>query len=435
MGSKWLLTLLILAGLVLGVIVGQVLHDPAYVPGQPVSEHAHATALQVFDFLGFTVFMGLLKMVIIPLIAASVIVGVTSVGDFSRLGKLGAYTLTYYFATMLIAVIIGLIAVSSLAPGDALVHSMGEEVLPDYTPDESLRATAETGLVGVAKNLVSQMIPTNIVAAMAAGQPLGVITFSIFFGVVVTMVGEKARPLVAFFDAAFEVLIRMVNAIMWIAPVGVFALLAWTIARIGLGVFGGSIGWYMITVMLGLAIHAFIVLPLVAYVFGRANPFRLMHDMRQALMTALATDSSSATLPVTLECATENAGISKRTAGFVLPLGSTINMDGTALYEAVAVVFMAQAFGVELSMTQLVIVALTATLAAVGAAGIPSAGLVTMILVVDAVNDSLGPAVATIPIAGIGLIIGVDRILDMFRTATNVWGDAVGAKVIDRMKT
>jgi Na+/H+-dicarboxylate symporter len=435
LSGKWLLTYLILAGLVLGVIAGQLLFDPNYVPTQPIADHAHSTILQIFDFLGFTVFMGLLKMIIIPLIAASVIVGVTSVGDFSKLGKMGAFTLIYYFSTMLIAVVIGLIAVTSFAPGRALVEAMGTAALPQYVPEEAVRTTAQAGLIGVAKNLVSQMIPTNIVAAMSEGQPLGVITFSIFFGVVVTLVGERARPLVTFFDAAFEVLIRMVHAIMWIAPLGVFALLAWTIARIGLGVFGGSIGWYMTTVLAGLAVHALIILPLVTFVFARTNPFRLMHDMRQALMTALATDSSSATLPVTLECATENAGISKRTAGFVLPLGSTINMDGTALYEAVAVVFMAQAYGVHLSLTQLIVVAVTATLAAVGAAGIPSAGLVTMILVVDAVNNSLGPAVATIPIAGIGLIIGVDRILDMCRTTVNVWGDAVGAKVIDRLKT
>ena len=434
MSAKWVLTVLILLALVAGVIVGQLLFDPAFDPANPKSVHAYSTALAVFDFLGFTVFMGLLKMLIIPLITSSVIVGVTSVGDFSRLGSMGIRTLVYYFATMAIAVAIGLMIVSLVAPGVPLADTMSAATLPDYQPDPAVRGTAEGGLIGVAKNLVSQMIPTNIIAAMAKGQPLGVITFSIFFGVVVTLVGESARPIVSLFNAVFDVLMRMVHVIMWLAPVGVFALLALAVARIGLGVFGSSIGSYMMTVLLGLAIHGLIVLPLVLLVFGKTNPFRFLYQMRQALMTALATDSSSATLPVTLECATEFGGVSKRVAGFVLPLGSTINMDGTALYEAVAVVFMAQAFGIELTMTQLIIVALTATLAAVGAAGIPSAGLVTMILVVDAVNDSLGASAATIPIAGIGLIIGVDRILDMFRTTVNVWGDAVGAKVIDRME-
>ncbi|MCP4592937.1 MAG: dicarboxylate/amino acid:cation symporter [bacterium] len=434
MSSRWLLTALILGGLILGVVIGQLLHDPAYDAADPSAVHAHGTALAIFDFLGFTVFMGLLKMLIVPLIASSVIVGVTSVGDFSRLGRMGACTLAYYFATMLVAVVIGLVIVSMLQPGAPLVDTLGSAALPEYQPDESVRATADAGLIGVAKNLVSQMIPTNIVAAMAKGQPLGVITFSIFFGVVMTLVGARAQPVTDFVNGVFEVLMKMVHAIMWLAPVGVFALLAWTVMRIGLGVFSGAIGLYMIAVLLGLALHGLIVLPLVLRVFGRTAPLRFLHQMRQALMTALATDSSSATLPVTLECATESAGVNRRTAGFVLPLGATINMDGTALYEAVAVVFMAQAFGVELSMIQLIIVAVTATLAAVGAAGIPSAGLVTMVIVVDAVNGSLSAAGgATIPIAGIGLIIGVDRILDMFRTVVNVWGDAVGAKIIDRV--
>ncbi len=435
MRGKHLLTALILAGLVLGLVAGWLFEDLSYSPTQPIAEHAHATALQLFDFLGFTIFMGLLKMIIVPLIAASVIVGVTSVGNFSRLGRMGAWTLVYYFSTMLIAVVIGLVLVDSLHPGSGLAEKMAGQPAPTYEPGEAVRSTAQGGLIGVAQNLVSQMIPTNIVEAMAQGQPLGVITFSIFFGVVVTLVGEKARPLVHFFDAAFEVLMKMVHAIMWVAPVGVFALLAWTVARVGLHSLVGPLSWYIVAVLGGLAIHALLVLPLVAFIFGRSSPLGLAGHMWQALVTALATDSSSATLPVTIECATEKAGVSKRTAGFVLPLGSTINMDGTALYEAVAVVFIAQAFGVHLSAAQLIIVALTATLAAVGAAGIPSAGLVTMVIVVDAVNESLGATAPRIPLAGIGLIIGIDRILDMFRTTVNVWGDAVGAVVIDRLES
>jgi Na+/H+-dicarboxylate symporter len=424
---------LILAALVFGVIVGQLLYDADYDPADPVVAHAHGTALQVFDFLGFTVFMGLLKMLIIPLIASSVIVGVTSVGDFSKLGRIGAQTLVYYFVTMLAAVVLGLVLVTAFDPGASIRGTIEATPTAEYAPDETVQQTAAGGLIGVVENLVAQMIPQNIVAAMAAGQPLGVITFSIFFGVVVTLVGARAKPVTDFFEAAFAVLMKMVHAIMWLAPVGVFSLLAWTVARIGLGVFSGSISRYMMVVLVGLGIHGLVVLPGVLWVVGRANPVRYLNHMRQALMTALATDSSSATLPVTIECATENAGVSTRSAGFVLPLGSTINMDGTALYEAVAVVFIAQAFGVELTVAQLVVVAVTATLAAVGAAGIPSAGLVTMVIVIDAVNASLGGQGTTIPLAGIGLIIGVDRILDMFRTTVNVWGDAIGAKIIDRL--
>ncbi len=434
MNGKWLLTFLIFVALVLGVIVGQLLHDPAYNPADTGAVHTHAKALQVFDFLGATVFMGLLKMLIIPLIASSVIVGVTSVGNFAKLGRMGIRTLVYYFATMLVAVIIGLVIVSVLKPGEQMAAATGGFAETGYQVNEQVTSTAEGGLVGIVENLVSQLIPTNIVKAMAGGRVLGVISFSIFFGVVITLVGEKGKILVEFFDAVFAVLMKMVHAIMWFAPVGVFALLAWSVARIGLGVFSSAIGKYMIAVLLGLFIHGLIVLPTVLAMLGRTNPFSFMFKMRQALMTALATDSSSATLPVTMECATEAGKVSKRVAGFVLPLGSTINMDGTALYEAVAVVFMAQAFGIELTIAQLAIVAVTATLAAVGAASIPSAGLVTMVIVVDAVNGSLAAAgQSLIPIAGIGLIIGVDRLLDMFRTTVNVWGDAVGARIIDHL--
>jgi Na+/H+-dicarboxylate symporter len=431
MRSGHLLTLLILAGLVFGILVGLCLHDPAYDPADPVTHetHAHATALHIFDFLGSTVFMGLLKMLIIPLIISSVVVGVTSVGDFSKLGRIGARTLVYYFATMFVAVVIGLAMVTTVRPGSKMTA-----VQPKYVPPESVGATAQKGLVGVVENLVGQMIPTNIIEAMAEGRPLGVITFSIFFGVVVTLIGARARIIIDLFEAVFAVLMKMVHAIMWVAPVGVFALLAWTVARFDPSVFFKAIGLYMIVVLAGLAIHGLIVLPLLLWIFARENPVLYLFKLRQAMITALATDSSSATLPVTIECVTEQAGVSKRSAGFVLPLGSTINMDGTALYEAVAVVFLAQAFGVALGPTELVLVAITATLAAVGAASIPSAGLVTMVLVIDAVNHSLGDSGAgRIPIEGIGLIIGVDRILDMFRTTVNVWGDAVGAKIIDRL--
>jgi Na+/H+-dicarboxylate symporter len=457
MSSRTLLTTLILAGLVLGVIVGQLLHDPTYKLTMPESEHAHSTALAVFTFLGNTVFMSLLKMLIIPLVAVSVVVGVTSVGDFRNLGRIGGWTLTYYFSTMVIAVTIGLLLVTALRPGARIAEEQRRSAEVAYAEDEvsvkELEARQQEGLLGAVKGLVSQIIPLNVVGAAAGvsyrpvrevantGQPLPIIFFSIFFGVVVTMIGPKNRIIIDFFDAVFEVLMLMVHAVIWLAPIGVFALLAWTVARIGLSDFGPAIGMYMATVFVGLGIHAFIVLPLLLWIFTRsssdyASPFVFFHQMRQALMTAIGTDSSSATLPVTIECATEFGGVSKRSAGFVLPLGSTINMDGTALYEAVAVVFLAQAYGLNLGVTTLILIALTATLAAVGAAGIPSAGLVTMVIVLDAVNSSVlaaDPTAIEIPIAAVGLIIGVDRILDMFRTATNVWGDAVGAKIMDRV--
>ena len=226
----------------------------------------------------------------------------------------------------------------------------------------------------------------------------------------------------------------LVRWVIWLTPIGVFFLVAWTVGRIGFDSIVGPLGWYMATVLFGLAIHGFIVLPLVLWFIAGVHPFRFMWQMKRALMTAIGTDSSSATLPVTIDAAETDGECSKRAANFVLPLGATINMDGTALYEAVAVVFLFQLFGIELEFSTLIVVVITATLAAIGAAGIPSAGLVTMVIVITAVNMNLsGSENGPLPIAAIGIIIGVDRILDMCRTAVNVWGDAVGARIITKL--
>jgi len=429
----WLLTILIVAGLVLGAIVGQLLHDTNFDPANMTdSQHEYAGALRVFVFIGKTVFMGLLKMLIVPLIVSSVIAGVASVGDFRKLGSLGIKTLVYYFATMLIAVTLGLAAVNAIAPGEGM-NLGGQATQLDEAQQQRLAERQQMGIMGAVENIVSQMIAPNILKAAVEGQTLALIVFSVFFGVILTTMGARGRPLIDLFDALFHAMMKMVHVVIWLAPVGVFCLLAWTVARIGVEVFIDKIGIYMATVIGSLAIHGVIVLPALLYLFVRVNPFKYMHQMRQALMTAFGTDSSSATLPVTMECATEQGGVSDRTAGFVLPLGATINMDGTALYEAVAVAFLFQAYGIELGMTQAIIIALTATLAAVGAAGIPEAGLVTMVIVIGAVNGSLAGTGKHLPIEAVGLIIGVDRILDMCRTTVNVWGDAVGAKIVDSL--
>lgn len=437
MSANKILTILIMVGLVAGVVVGQMLHDEAFTLSMSDSQHAHATTIQAFHFVGNTVFLGLLKMLVIPLIGTSVIMGVTSVGDFRELGKIGSITVLYYLGTMFIAVVIGLVLVTWVKPGEKItsVHAaQATEEFAEDTKTQALIADRPTGILGAMQNLVEQIIPTNIVRAAAEGKALPVIFFAIVFGIALTTMGEKGRSVVALISALFDAIMKLVQVVIWLTPAGVFALLAWAVARIGLGVFADAIGTYMITVLVGLAFHAFVVLPAICLIFARTNPFRYMHQMRQALLTALGTDSSSATLPVTIECAVEHGGVRKKSAGFVLPLGATINMDGTALYEGVAVVFLAQAYGIELSFSTLVLVAITATFAAVGAAGIPSAGLVTMVIVVDTVNGALAgiPGSGTIPIAAVGLIVGVDRILDMFRTTVNVWGDAVGAKVVDR---
>ncbi|HUS39053.1 MAG TPA: dicarboxylate/amino acid:cation symporter, partial [Pirellulales bacterium] len=417
--------------LVIGFAVGQYFFSFA-------DEATRLKAVDIFDFLGTTFFMNLLKMMLVPLVASSVIVGVASIGDPSSLGRIGSITILYYFATMVIAVVLGLALVTSIRPGkgiDPATREKGEEAYSEV--DDKKRGAIEErgagGLFGAFKNIASQMIPSNPIGAAAEGKILPVITASMLLGIVLTVIGPAGRPLLQVCEAIFAAVMKLVDWVILLAPFGVACLVAYTVAKMGGGGLLKPLFLYMVTVILGLAIHALVVLPLVLWIFGRTNPYRFMHQMREALMTAFGTDSSSATLPVTMDIAQELGGVSKRSAGFVLPLGATINMDGTALYEAVAVVFLFQCYGVELGVTELGIIAVTATLAAVGAAGIPSAGLVTMVIVVQAVNGALGPGVEKLPMAAVGILLGVDRILDMCRTTVNVWGDAVGAKLITRI--
>lgn len=430
--TTWIVTLLIFAGLAVGSAFGAWLYgfrddpDPSF----------YISTVETLNFIGGTLFMGLLKMMIVPLIISSVIVGVASIGDFRNLGRIGAKTIVYYVATMLMAVVIGLVLVNSIRPGEGMNAGEIAAAEQQYAADSTIQTRIETGPGGFGPALLgvlSQMIPTNPVAAAADPKiaALPIIFFSIFFGIVLTTIGSKKDVVVGFFDAVFEVMTKMVHVVILLAPVGVFALVAWTVARLGFEPFAGRMLGYVGTVLAGLIIHAVIVLPLVLWLFGRTNPFVFLWQMRAALMTAFGTDSSSATLPVTLDTAIEEGGCSKKAAGFVLPLGATINMDGTALFEAVAVIFIAQSYGVELGIAENIIIALTAVLTAIGVAGIPSGSIVMIPVILAAVNQSLGGD-AAIPIAGIGLILGIDRLLDMSRTTVNVWGDAVGAKIISR---
>jgi len=426
------LTCGILLGLVLGAMTGEVLY-------RQYQEAAPAVYMETFDFFGNTVFIGLLRMVLVPLVTCSVIVGVASIGDPSELGKVGGWAMLYYFGTMVVAVLVGVLLVTAVKPGDGFDAGLRDQQVQQFTQakgqaQQRVEEGKTQGPWDSFKNVSQQLIPTNPIADAVAGRLLPVISFSLMFGIVLTAVGQHGRVVLDFFDGVFQALMRLVDWIVWLAPVGVYCLVAKTVAPMGVQSLVGPLGKYMLTVLAGLAIHGLIILPLVLWVFGRTNPFVYLHQMRQALLTAFGTDSSSATLPVTIECAQTYGGVSKRASGFVLPLGATINMDGTALYEAVAVVFLFQCFGIELSMMELTIIVITATLAAVGAAGIPSAGLVTMVVVVEAVNHSLaqsgGPQ---LPIAAVGIILGVDRVLDMCRTSVNVWGDSVGAKIISRI--
>lgn len=364
------------------------------------------------EWLG-TLFLRALRMIIIPLVMASIIVGISGMGDVRKLGRMGAWTILYYAATTSLAVGLGLVLVNLIQPGVGIAP--GELELP-----EDFTAREPTGLTDIVLSLLSD----NIFQSMAETEILPVIVFSIVLAATLTTLGEKGKPVIEFFDGLNEAVMKIVYALMWLAPLGVFGLVSGRFARVeDLGALMGGLGKYMGTVLIGLAIHGAIVLPLILWLFGGRRPLSYFTNMATAVLTAFSTASSSATLPLTIEGVERKNKVSRRAAYFVLPVGATINMDGTALYESVAAVFIAQALGVDLTGTQQILVFVTATLAAIGAAGIPEAGLVTMVIVLGAVG---------LPVEGVGLILAVDWLLDRFRTAVNVWGDSCGAAVIER---
>lgn len=360
-------------------------------------------------------FLNALKMTIVPLIVASVISGISSLGDVSKIERLGFTTLAYYVMTTSIAVFIGLVMVNIIEPGVGLDLKPGAAALTEQITEKKD--------VGVSDIILSLVSP-NLIASAAETQLLPLILFSILFAAALTTLGERSRVVFDFFDGLNEAMMKLVIWIMYLAPIGIFALIA---SRLGKAQEGGSfwdeisaVGLHIVTVLSGLFIH-FIVLFLILFFIAKRGPAYFVSLLR-AILTAFGTASSSATLPLTMECVRE-ADVDERSVRFVLPLGSTVNMDGTALYEAAAVMFIAQAYGIDMSIGQQAIIFITATLAAIGAAGIPEAGLVTMVIVLHAVG---------LPLEGIGLLLAVDWFLDRFRTALNVWGDSVGAAVIDR---
>ncbi len=366
-----------------------------------------------FEFLG-TFFLKALKMIIVPLIVASIVVGISGLGDVRAMGRIGGLTLAYYALTTGVAVALGILMVNLIQPGS------GVELLAGGVAPDVIAGREATGL----KEILLSFVSDNIVKAMADLDMLPIIVFSLFFASVLTTVGDKGRPVIAFFEGLNAAVMKMVHLIMFLTPIGVFGLIAGRFGRAGdLGALISGLGKYMATVLIGLGIHAVVILPLILWFFGRRNPARYAVGMSPALLTAFSTASSSATLPLTIECVEERNKVKRKAAYCVLPVGATINMDGTALYESVAAIFIAQAYGIDLTAMQQVVIFLTATLAAIGAAGIPEAGLVTMVIVLGAVG---------LPLEGIGLILAVDWLLDRFRTAVNVWGDACGAAVIAR---
>jgi Na+/H+-dicarboxylate symporter len=402
----------ILIGMCAGVVIGLLGNESFALPGAlHVAQRAVVFLTAPVIGPAGQIFIKLLKMLIVPLILASMITGVAKVGNVRHLGRIGGKTFIYYLTTTGAAVLLGIVLVNILKPG------AGGPMLHGSVPDAALSGTS-------VKSIILNLIPDNIFRAMAAMDVLPIIVFALFFGSILTTIGERGKPLIAFFESLDAAMMKCADVVIWLAPFGVCALIAAVVAETGPGIFV-NLGRYIVTVLIGLAIHAFITLPLLTKVIGRASPRRFVGTVAPALTTAFSTASSSATLPLTMECVERKAGIKARISSFVLPLGATVNMDGTALYESVASVFIAQVYGIDLGLHQQILVFLTATLAAVGAAGIPSAGLVTMAIVLKAVG---------LPLEGIGMILAVDRILDMCRTAVNVWGDAVGCVVVSRLE-
>ncbi|WP_188454212.1 dicarboxylate/amino acid:cation symporter [Virgibacillus oceani] len=353
-------------------------------------------------------FLRLIKFIIVPLILSTIIVGVTSAGDMKKLGRLGGKTISYYLVTSFIAITIGLVAGFIFQPGTGMnLETNGAAVEPN-----------ETG--GVVQTLLN-IIPINPIEALATGNVLQIIFFAIFIGLGIQLVGEKANTVQRFFDGFAEIMYKITGIIMTLVPLGIFGLLAPVVGEYGLSVLLPLIK-LILALIVACIVHAAVVYSFAVKSLGKMNPLDFFKGIFPAAAVAFSTCSSSGTLPVTMKNTQENLGVSKETSSFVLPLGATINMDGTAIYQGLTVIFVAQYFGSQLSISQLLTVALVGTLASIGAAGVPGAGLIMLTMTLAAVN---------LPLEGIALIAGIDRVLDMFRTSVNIIGDASASVVVE----
>ena len=373
----------------------------------------NSSIYQLIVSLG-VIFVRLLKMVIVPLIFASIVTGVSGIGGGKSLGRIGFKTFLYYLTTSLCAILIGLTLTNLIQPGVGV--SIGQQSSFDH---------ANLAKPGSPADILIRMIPLNPFNAASSGDMLGIIFFAIFLGVGLTKVDSKHSDLLRnFFLALFEVMMKITSIIIKFAPLGVLGLITKAVATSGFGLFA-AVGKYMLTIASGLTLHILIVLPVLFYFLTGMNPIQHFKAMRSALATAFATSSSNATLPMTMRCVEENAGVSNKVSSFVLPMGATINMDGTALYECAGVLFISQVLGIELGVSGQFTIIITALLASIGAAGIPSAGLVMIFIVTQAVGFQ-DADVAVI----VGTMLAVDRPLDMMRTMTNIFSDSVGAAII-----
>lgn len=392
--KKLSLTHYIFIGFFLGIFAGWIFGENILPIAEPLAK----------------IFLRLLRMAIMPLIITSIISAVVSVG---HLGRLGIKTFSYYIVSSLMAILTGQILVNILKPG------VGAKIGLEEAPEQI--AAAQQSLT----DLLIHIIPENPIGSMAQGDVLPVIFFSILFGYFITKLKDQPKiNLTEFFQAAFEVMLKLTLFVVWSAPLGVFGIIARIVAKTGFESFK-SLGFYFVVVLIGLAIHMFVNLPLLLTLVGRVNPFKHYKGMPQALIFGFSTCSTMVTLPLTMKAVTGNSKVSKKIAGFTLPIGATINMDGTALYECVATIFIAQVYGFELNFAAQLIIVLTALLASIGAASVPMSGMVMMSIILGAVG---------LPLEGVGIILAVDRILDMFRTTLNILSDSCGSVIIARLE-
>jgi solute carrier family 1 (high affinity glutamate transporter) protein 2 len=435
---KNLLLVATIGSVLLGAFLGFILRSQSLKP----------QTIMMLSFPG-EILMHMLKMMILPLIISSLISGLAQL-DAKQSGKMGSLAILYYVATTVLAVFTGIVLVLFIHPGDPTIKedlgtgTEGKQVstvdtvldlIRNMFPENIVQATfqqVQTKYVKVRPKLLKRNDTVIAATALEYLKPsveytagmnvLGIIVFCIAFGIVLSQLGDEARVMLDFFSVLDKVIMRLVSYIMWYSPFGIMCLIMGKILEISdLAETARMLALYMVTVLTGLVIHSLISLPLLFFALTKKNPYVFMRGLLQAWITALGTASSSATLPTTFRCLEEDLGVDKRVTRFVLPVGATINMDGTALYEAVAAIFIAQMNGVDLSMGQVVTVSLTATLASIGAASVPSAGLVTMLIVLTAVG---------LPVQDVSLIVAVDWLLDRIRTSINVLGDAFGAGIV-----
>jgi proton glutamate symport protein len=370
-----------------------------------------------------TIFIRLLMFVAIPLVVSSLIVGASSLGDLRKVGRIGAKTLFFYLVTIVSAITIGLVLVNQIQPGTRLGTESRERLMLTFQPNVQQKIEQQTDLDLV--DMLVRIVSTNPFESLARGDMLQIVFFALMVGVSLTAIPlNKAAPVIGFFDGFSELMIKMVDMIMTVAPFGVFALIAATVGEFGFEILQ-TLAWYFGTLLFGLILHQFVTLGILVRVFGGFNPLRFFRAMKEVMLIGFSSSSSAATLPVNMETCEQKLGVSKEIASFVLPLGATVNMDGTSMYQAVATVFIAQVYGLDLNLTAQLTIVLTAVLASIGTAPVPGVGIVMLIIVLRAVN---------VPEEGIALILGVDRLLDMARTVVNVTGDAVVAVIIAKQE-